>query len=47
MECAITSKLFSYERFRASCCIWPANFKKPTILPEVVGFLKVVAEIQQ
>ena len=47
MECAITSKKFSYERFRASCCISSTNFKKPAILPEIVGFLKVVAEIQQ
>ena len=26
--------------------ISPANFQKPTILPEIVGFLKIVGRIQ-
>ena len=35
------------ERFRTNCCISPTSFKKPTILPEIIGFLKLVGEIQQ
>ena len=40
------SQLFFYERFRSSWYISPTNFlKKLTILPEIVGFLKIVGEI--
>ena len=35
------------ERFHTSCCISPTNFKKPTILPEIVGYYNIVSEIQQ
>ena len=41
------SELFFCERFRTSCCISPTNFKKPTVLPEIVGFLEIAGEIQQ
>ena len=47
MYCKITSKFFFCELFRTSCCISPKKFQKPTILPEIVKFLKFVSEIQQ
>ena len=34
------------ERFRTNCCISPTIFKKPAILAEIVGFLKIISEIQ-
>ena len=33
--------------FQTSYCIWPTNFKKPTISRKIVSFLKFVYEIQQ
>ena len=42
IQCTITSYLFFCKCLRTSCCISPINFKKPTILPETVGFLKIV-----
>ena len=47
MWCKITFWLFFCERFRTSCYISPTNFNEPTILPEIVDFLKFVGEIQQ
>ena len=41
------SKLFFCKRFRTSWCISPTNFKKPTVLSEIVGFLKIVGGMQQ
>ena len=34
------------ERFGISCGISPTNFKKPTILPEIIRFFKIVGKIQ-
>ena len=39
--------IFFCERVRTSCCISLTNFKKPIILPEIVGFFKFVSEIKQ
>ena len=39
--------MFFCERFRTSCCISPTKFKKPTISGNIVGFLKLVGEMQQ
>ena len=47
MRCKIKPCLLFCERFQTSCCISPTNFEKPTILPEIVGCLKFVGEIQQ
>ena len=41
------SQLFFCEIFHSSCCILPTNFKKPTILLEIVSFLKIVGERRQ
>ena len=41
------SLLFFCEHFCTSCCISPTNFKKSTILPDIVSFSKIVCEIQQ
>ena len=46
-KCKIESLLIFCKRFRNSCCIQPTNFKNPKILPKIVGFLKVVGEMQQ
>ena len=35
------------ESFHTSCCISPTIFKKPINLAEIVGFSKIVGEIQQ
>ena len=35
------------KRFHTSFCIWSTIFKEPTIFAEIVGFLKIVGEIQQ
>ena len=49
MEC--TAKLhpncFSANVSIQAGCILATNLKKPTILPEIVGFLKFVGKIQQ
>ena len=49
MKCnpKLIPNLFFCKRFHSSCCISLINFKKPTILAEIVGFLKFVGEIQQ
>ena len=41
------SYLFFCERFHTSCFILPTNLKKPTTLPEIVDFLKIIDETQQ
>ena len=46
-KCKIEPLLIFCKRFRNSCCIQPTNFKNPKILPKIVGFLKVVGEMQQ